>query len=126
MRVLFFAVLLSLTCSVASAEFLVINNKIFCDKKKIACIRGTIIYHERETYLLLNGRLTKSCPPGVITISLKGADDNGKGFSKKIKLRIKGNYSEIVKTEKMPVRGGTKTIEWELASFKFKASKKKR
>ncbi len=125
MRILFLAILLSLICNTASAEYF-IRDEVFCDDKKIACIRGRMKYNAWEKYLELNGRLTKSCPPGVITIYLKGIAENKEEFFATFTLKIRGNYTEIVYAKKGNYYWRSMDIDWKLTSLTFEPSKEKR
>jgi len=98
----------------------IIWNKEVCSTDGEFCFRGNIDYDGRS--IRLNGRLSKSCSPGIVTFWFKGPSASNESAVVDLTFRVKGKYSEIVR--KSVYTGYWGLVDWYLDETTFKPIKK--
>jgi hypothetical protein len=95
------------------------NSESFCDTTGEVCLRGTISYRVNSRVLQLRARLVKASGPGRLLIGVTGVNRLGYPRRADIEIDIRGNYSEIVRTEMIP--DAPDVYSWELDTIRFVA-----
>ena len=93
------------------------KSESFCDSTGVVCLRGTISYRVNSRVLQLRARLQKAPGPGRLLIGVTGNNRLGHPRRADIEVNIRGNNSEIVRTEMIP--DAPDVYSWELGTIRF-------
>ncbi|MGI9238952.1 MAG: hypothetical protein ACR2QZ_16250 [Woeseiaceae bacterium] len=85
----------------APREYLFQDERV-CDADAVFCFRGTLSYHSNPRLLHLRGRVQTAPGPGLLRISLAGANDLGHRRHAPFEVRVYGNRSEIINHKMIP------------------------
>ena len=73
-----------------------------CDIDEVFCFRGTLSYHSNSRLLRLHARVQTAPGPGLLRISLTGANRQGHRRLAPFEVRVRGHYSEIINHKMIP------------------------
>jgi hypothetical protein len=73
-----------------------------CDTDKVFCFHGTLSYHSNPRLLRLRARVKMAPGPGLLRISLAGANPQGHRRHAPLEVRVRGHYSEIINHKMIP------------------------
>jgi len=73
-----------------------------CDTDEVFCFRGTLSYHSNPRLLHLRARVQTAPGPGLLRITLVGANRSGHHRLAPFEVRVRGHYSEIIDHKMIP------------------------
>ena len=73
-----------------------------CDSDRVFCLRGTLLYDSNPRLLSLRARVQTAPGPGLLRISLSGANQLGYRRLAPFEVRVRGHYSEIIDHKMIP------------------------
>ena len=85
----------------APREYLFRDERL-CDIDEVFCFRGTLSYHSNPRLLRLRARIQMAPGPGLLRISLAGANQQGHRRYAPFEVRVHGRYSEIIDHKQIP------------------------
>ena len=101
-------------------EYLFRGERI-CDEAEVFCIRGTLSYRSNPRVLALNARVQKAPGPGMLRITVAGANELGHRRRAPIEVRVRGNHSEIIDHKMIPDYPDIN--DWEVERVEFVANR---
>jgi len=78
------------------------HNERLCDADEVFCFRGTLSYRSNPRLLHLRARVQTAPGPGLLRISLAGANQQGHRRHAPFEVRVHGHYSEIIDHKMIP------------------------
>ena len=78
------------------------RNELLCDTNNVLCFRGTLSYRPNPRLLSLNARVQTAPGPGLLRITLTGANQQGQPRVAPFEVRVRGNRSEIIDHQMIP------------------------
>ena len=108
---------LALPVGASQIQYLKRNEQI-CDDTGRFCLRGTLSYRQNLRLLRISGRVLKAPGPGLLQISVVGANRLEHPRRAALEVRLRGRASEIVRHEMIP--DAPDVYEWELAWVVYK------
>lgn len=94
-----------------------LRNETFCSSNEAICIKGSLSYTHGTGTVKLHGRVKSAKGPGLLRVSLTGADRFGRTRFFVLEVTIRGKRTEIVDYERFT---GARDVEsWELSEILY-------
>ena len=94
------------------------RNQQMCDDSGNFCMSATLSYRPNPRLLRIRGRVQKAPGPGLLQISLLGANRLNHVRRALLEVRLRGRNSEIVRHEMIP--DAPDVYSWELAGVTYR------
>ena len=91
-----------LTGALAGPHEYLFRDERICDTDGVFCFRGTLSYKSNPRLLRLRARVQTAPGPGLLQISLVGANQLGHRRLAPFEVRVRGHYSEIIDHKMIP------------------------
>ena len=91
-----------LTGALSGPRDYLFRDERLCDTDEVFCFRGTLSYRSNPRLLHLRARVQTAPGPGLLRISLAGANQQGHRRHAPFEVRVRGHYSEIIDHKMIP------------------------
>jgi len=91
-----------LTGALAGPRDYLFQDKRICDSNEVFCFRGTLSYRSNPRLLHLRARVQTAPGPGLLRITLAGANELGHRRLAPFEVRVRGHNSEIINHRMIP------------------------
>jgi hypothetical protein len=96
------AALFFLGTALAGPRDYLFQDERICDSDQVFCFQGTLSYRSNPRVLHLRARVKMAPGPGLLRISLSGANDLGHRRFAPLEVRVRGHNSEIINHKMIP------------------------